>query len=198
MAENSGLGSGEVDWHSDNSYVETPPAGSMLHALEIPPGDGGATAFSNQYLAYEALPEALAERLQGLYQRHDSSRNSAGVLRPAARLPATPEEVEGPVHPLLRRHPVTGRTALYLGRRRLWPSNYVLGLAEAESRALLDELWRHAGEARFAWSHQWRAGETLIWDNRSVMHHRTASDASQRRVLHRTQIKGEAVTAPWD
>lgn len=137
VRDNGSLGSYEVVWHTDNSYVEVPPAGSMLYSLEIPSeGGGGETSFNNQYLAYEDLPQALKRAIEGKSQVHDSSRNSAGILRPGVKLPRRPEEVEGPVHPLVRVHPVTGRRALYLGRRRDWPSNYIIGMPNEESEAL--------------------------------------------------------------
>lgn len=191
VMENEGLGSGEVVWHSDNSYIETPPAGSFLRALEVPP-EGGNTAFTNQYLAYEALPAAVKARLRGLYARHDSSRNSAGVTRPGVSVPKTLADVPGSDHPLARRHPVTGRKALYLGRRRVFPSQYVIGWDRAESEALLDFLWDHATQGRFEWAHgPWRAGDMLLWDNRCVMHHRDAHSGRHRRVMHRTQMGRE-------
>jgi taurine dioxygenase len=195
VQENAGLGSGEVVWHSDNSYVELPPAGSMLYAIEVPINGGGDTSFNNQYLAYETLSDELKQAIVGKQQVHDSSRNSAGVLRPTAKLPTRPEEVEGPTHPLVRLHSVTGKPALYLGRRRVWPSNYIVGLSNDDSEALLDALWAHATQPHLAWTHHWQVGDTLLWDNRCVMHHRTLIDATQRRVMHRTQIKGEAVLA---
>lgn len=198
VLDNGGLGSYEVVWHTDNSYVEVPPAGSVLYALELPPpGCGGDTSFNNQYLAYEELPERLKRAIEGKSQVHDSTRNSAGVLRPGVKLPATPEEVPGPVHPLVRVHPVTGRRALYLGRRRAWPSNYIVGLPNAESEALLDELWAHATQSNYAWTHKWRVGDIVMWDNRCCMHYRTEIDLAHRRVMHRTTIKGEPIAAPW-
>ena len=107
--DNGGLGSHEVVWHSDNSYVEVPPAGSFLYAIEVPIGGGGDTSFNNQYLAYETLPAELSEAIEGRSQVHDSSRNSAGVLRPGVTAPETPADVQGPTHPLVRVHPHTGR-----------------------------------------------------------------------------------------
>ncbi len=198
VKDNSSLGSYEVVWHTDNSYVEVPPAGSMLYSLEIPrEGGGGDTSFNNQYLAYEELPEALKRAIEGKSQVHDSSRNSAGVLRPGVKLPTKPEEVEGPTHPLVRVHPVTKRRALYLGRRRVWPSNYIVGMPNDESEALLDELWAHATQPKYAWTHKWRVGDLVLWDNRCCMHYRSEIDVTQRRVMHRTTIKGEAPVAPW-
>src|SRR5688572_1468588 len=196
VRDNGGLGSYEVVWHTDNSYVEVPPAGSMLYALEIPPsGGGGDTSFSNQYLAYEELPEHLKKAIEGKSQIHDSSRNSAGVLRPGVKMPTTPEEVQGPAHPLVRVHPVTGKRALYLGRRRTWPSNYILGLPNAQSEALLDRLWEHATQPKYGWTHRWRVGDIVLWDNRCCMHYRTKIDTAYRRVMHRTTIKGEPIIA---
>jgi len=191
VMENEGLGSGEVVWHSDNSYIETPPAGSFLRALEVPP-EGGNTSFVNQYLAYETLPDDVKARLRGLHTKQDSSRNSAGVTRPGVTAPKTLDAVPGPDHPVARRHPVTGRIALYLGRRRVFPSQYVIGWDRAESEALLDFLWDHATQSRFEWAHgPWRTGDMLLWDNRCVMHHRDAHSGTHRRIMHRTQMGRE-------
>jgi len=197
VMDNGGLGSYEVVWHTDNSYVKVPPAGSMLYALEVPANGGGDTSFNNQCLAYEELPESLKLEIEGKYQVHDSSRNSAGVLRPGVKLPRKPEEVEGPTHPLVRVHPVTGRLALYLGRRRAWPSNYIVDMPNEASERLLDALWAHATQPRYAWTHQWKVGDIVLWDNRCCMHYRTEVDVAQRRVMHRTTVKGEPLVAPW-
>ena len=138
--------------------------------------------------ALDELPETLHRRLEGLAIKHDATTNSAGYLRagiaPAADLTRSP----GACHPAIRRHPESGRPALYLGRRHL---AYVPGLALAESETLLDQLWAHATQERFTWHHQWRAGDLLIWDNRAAMHRRDSFDAGARRIMHRTQIKGE-------
>ncbi len=192
VMENDGLGSGEVVWHSDNSYIETPPAGSFLRALEVPP-EGGNTSFNNQYMAYETLPEDVKVRIEGLYTKQDSSRNSAGVLRQGVQKPETLDDVPGPDHPLVRIHPVTRRKALYLGRRRVFPSQYVIGWSRAESEELLDFLWDHATQDRFKWTHgPWRPGDMVLWDNRCAMHHRDANPGTHRRVMHRTQLGREA------
>jgi taurine dioxygenase len=194
VKDNGGLGSYEVVWHSDNSYVEVPPAGSMLYAVVLPTNGGGDTYFNNQYLAYDELPADLKHAIDGKLQRHDASRNSAGVLRPTVKLPTTPEEVPGPTHPLVRKHPVTGKRALYLGRRRDWPSNYIIGMANEDSERLLDRLWAHATQEKYAWKHVWSLGDLVLWDNRCAMHYRSEVDSAQTRVLYRTVIDGEAVT----
>jgi taurine dioxygenase len=195
VKDNGGLGSYEVVWHSDNSYVAVPPAGSMLYSVVIPTNGGGDTCFNNQYRAYEELPADLKAAIKGRSQIHDASRNSAGVLRPTVKMPATPEEVPGPAHPLVRVHPVTGKPALYLGRRRDWPSNYILGMSNADSEALLDRLWAHATQEKYAWKHVWQVGDVILWDNRCAMHYRSEVDSSQPRVMLRTVINGEAVMA---
>ncbi|MEX2451190.1 MAG: TauD/TfdA family dioxygenase [Rhodospirillales bacterium] len=188
--DNAGLGDAEVEWHSDNSYIETPPKASVLYALVIPP-HGGNTGFCNQYLAYETLPDGIRLHIESLRAKHDASRNSGGYLRPGFKLPETPEEVPGPFHPLVRTHPVTKRKALYLGRRRQFPSQFIEGWNEIDSTELLDFLWKHATQARFVWTHRWRKGDLVIWDNRCVMHRREATDPSHPRILHRTQLQGE-------
>jgi taurine dioxygenase len=189
---NSGLGSMEVVWHSDNSYIDQPPAGSCLYSLEVPT-HSGSTSFNNQYLAYETLPEDLKRAIRGRKSIQDATRNSAGVLRPGITLPTSPSEVPGPHHPLVRLHPETGKPALYLGRRRAYPSQYIVGLPEVESEKLLDRLWAHATQDKFKWTHSWKVGDLLVWDNRCAMHYRDPVDATQRRVMWRSQFQGEKV-----
>jgi taurine dioxygenase len=195
VKENDGLGSLEVVWHSDNSYIEQPPAGSTLYAREIPDDGTGKTSFNNQYRAYDELPEDLRHAIEGKRSKQDASRNSAGVLRPGVKKPEKPEDVPGPVHPLVRVHPATGRKALYLGRRRVWPSQYIEGVSHEESEALLNRLWAHATQAKYAWTHVWRVGDMLVWDNRCAMHYREPVNSEQRRVMWRSQFQGEPVTA---
>ena len=193
VMENAGLGSLEVVWHSDNSYIEQPPAGSTLYAREIPDDNSGKTSFNNQYRAYEDLPESLKKAIQGKRSKQDASRNSAGTLRPGVKKPERPEDVPGPVHPLVRVHPATGKKALYLGRRRIWPSQFVEGISHEESEALLDKLWAHATQDKYKWTHEWRIGDMLVWDNRCAQHYREPVNSKQRRVMWRSQFQGERV-----
>ena len=178
------LGAGEAAWHSDMSYLEHPPVGSVLYALEVPK-TGGDTAFANLYHALEALPESLRREIDSRRLKHDASTNSAGYLRQGAEPVKDVATSPGAFHPVVRRHPESGRFALFLGRRAL---AYVEGLPVAVSEALLDRLWSHAMEERFTWSHRWHRGDLLMWDNRCVMHRRDAFDPSMRRLMHRTQI----------
>lgn len=181
------LGAGEAIWHTDMSYREQPTTIAILHALEIPPS-GGNTYFANQYLAYETLPAALKAKLEGRLLVHDETYNSAGQLRKGFKEVTDPREAPGARHPVFRTHPVTGRKALYLGRRR---NGYIVGLPLEESEQLLDELWAHASQPQFVWGHEWQVGDTLIWDNQCLIHRRDPFDANARRMLHRVQIRGE-------
>jgi taurine dioxygenase len=100
-----------------------------------------------------------------------------------------PRSAPGARHPLVRRHPETGRECLFLGRRR---NSYIVGLALDDSERLLDELWAHATQPQFTFCQQWRVGDVLVWDNRCTLHRRDAFDPAARRLLHRTQIKAAA------
>jgi taurine dioxygenase len=160
------LGAYEAIWHTDMSYIDEPPSASALYSLEVPPS-GGDTGFCNMYRAYDTLS---AELRRGFVDAPD------------------PTQTVGAEHPIVRTHPVTGKKALFLGRRR---NAYVVGLKLEESEALLDALWAHCTRPEFAWYQQWRAGDLILWDNRCVMHRRDAFDPATRRVMHRTQIKGD-------
>jgi taurine dioxygenase len=182
------LGAGEAVWHTDMSYLEDPPKASMLYAIEIPPA-GGNTGFTNMYQAYEELPEALKRRVAGLRVKHDGTYNSGGYVRQGVTPTDDPREAPGTYHPIVCTHPETGRQCLYLGRRR---NAYLEGLELAESEALLDEVWRYATRDELTWYNTWRVGDVVLWDNRCTMHRRDPFDASSRRIMHRTQMKGEA------
>ena len=186
-----GLGSYELVWHTDMSYNPIPPRASLLYALEVPP-DGGNTGFLNMYLAYETLPADLKRAVEGRTCIHDASKNSAGELRQGFQRTLDVRQTPGAVHPLVRLHPLSKRKALFLGRR---PGAYIHGLSIEESEALLDALWAHVTQERFAWYQKWRIGDLVMWDNRCVMHRRDAFDESLRRLMHRTQIVGEPVLA---
>jgi taurine dioxygenase len=181
------LGNAEAAWHSDVDYVEEPPKASLLYALELPPA-GGNTGFANMYTAYETLPAELKAAIEGKRCKHDATHNSGGMLRGGFREYDDPRDVPGPWHPLVRTHPQTRRKALYLGRR---PNAYIEGLSLEESERLLDALWSHATQPQFTWTQVWRVGDLVMWDNRCAMHRRDALDPNSRRIMHRTQVKGD-------
>jgi taurine dioxygenase len=182
------LGYGEAVWHTDMSYLPDPPLASMLYALEIPP-TGGNTEFVNMYSVYEALPADLKRCIAGLRVKHDGTYNSGGYVRQGVTPTDDPRESPGFFHPLVCTHPETGRRMLYLGRRR---NAYIEGFDLAESEALLDALWAYTNRAEFVWHTVWQVGDLVLWDNRCTMHRRDPFDPAARRVMHRTQIKGQA------
>jgi taurine dioxygenase len=182
------LGDGEAVWHADMTYVDVPPKAALLHALEVPPPEaGGNTYFANMLAAYAALPADLKAAADGKIAVHDASTNSAGLLRKGYERVTDVRKTVGAHHPLVRTDPATGRKALFLGRR---PNAYVLGMPLEESEALLDALWAHATQPRFSLCHQWKVGDLLMWNNLSVLHRRDPFDPATRRVMHRSQIKG--------
>jgi len=170
------------------SYLDMPPKASMLYSLEIPPR-GGNTSFCSMYAIHEALPAALKANIEGLKIKHDGTYNSGGYVRQGVTPTDDPRTSPGTFHPLVCTHPDTGRRMLYLGRRR---NAYIAGLDLAASEALLDELWSYVARPEFALEHVWRVGDLVLWDNRCTMHRRDAFDPNARRIMHRTQIKGEA------
>ena len=175
------LGAGEAEWHTDMSYLPEPPAASLLHALTVPPA-AGHTSFADMTAALAALPAGLRDSIDGRQASHDATYTSVGERRKGATgAPAT-------LHPIVRTHPVSRRPALYLGRRR---NAAIAGLAKADSERLLDTLWAFCTEPRFVYRHAWQPGDLLVWDNRATIHRRDAFDPGLRRVMHRTQVRGD-------
>jgi taurine dioxygenase len=175
-------------WHADMTYVDMPPKAAMLHSLEVPPPEaGGNTYFANMFSAYDALSADLKKAAAGKIAVHDASTNSAGMLRKGYEQVTDVRQTVGAHHPLIRTEPLSGRKALFLGRR---PNAYVIGMDVDESGALLDALWEHATQPRFTLCHRWKVGDLLMWNNLSVLHRRDPFDPKTRRVMHRSQIKG--------
>ncbi len=180
-----GLGNAEAAWHTDMSYIERPPTASLLYAVEVPER-GGDTHFCNMIGALRALPPALEQRVRGLRAKHDAAHDSVGKLRRGHHDVDDPRDAPGASHPMVLRHPATGRDALYLGRRQ---DACVEGLPLPESEALLDEVWTHVALPGDVWTQQWRQRDLVIWDNRTVMHRRAAFSPNVRRLMRRTQVR---------
>ena len=174
---------GEVDafesrrglgWHSDMCYLDTPAKATILHPLEIPE-QGGDTLFANMYLAFEEMPAALKTRLQGLRGTFRFGGRSADVQN---RL--NPEDRNKPLidHPAVRRHPETGRESVFVN-----PIHTVgfLGMEDGDAVALLDEVYAWCAQEKFQARHQWRMGDTLIWDNRCTWHSATGDNPLRQR-----------------
>jgi alpha-ketoglutarate-dependent taurine dioxygenase len=184
------LGDGELVWHTDMSYLDEPPTGSLLHAYEVPES-GGDTKFLNMYDALATLPAGLRKAIEGRQIKHDQTHNSSGALRKGLEGVEINDvtNIPGAVHPIARTHPETGRQALYLGRRA---RSYLVGLPVDESEEMLDSLWDHAtGNTAIQWAQEWQADDLIMWDNRCVMHCRDSFDPGGRRLMHRTVILGD-------
>ena len=181
------LGDGEAVWHADMTYQELPPKAGILYALEVPENQGN-THFANMALAYSELPNRLKEKINGKILIHDSAHNSAGMLRKGYSEVDNPSNTPGARHPIVIRDKNTNKKLLFLGRR---PHAYIIGLELEESEDLLNEIWEHATQDKFTWTQQWEKGDLLMWKNLNVLHKRDAFDPNTRRVMHRTQIKGE-------
>lgn len=172
-------------WHTDDSYLSEPCASTMLHA-NVVPAEGGDTLFANMYAAYDALPEALRDRIAGLkaVHKYQSRRNVSPVPRRSAEEAAETPDV---VHPLVCTHPETGRKTLYLNPNRI---DHLVGLDLAEGDRLLDELIAHATRPAFVYRHRWQAGDLVLWDNRCTMHKASADYGDQTREMMRILLVG--------
>ena len=187
------LGDGEAVWHTDMSYETSPPLASMLTAREIP-ASGGDTWFCDMTGICEDLPAALRQRIARLQVKHDGTYNSGGYLRAGVAANDNPVTAPGTLHPAITRIPETGDAALYLGRRRM---AYIAGLSREDSEALLNELWTYTNNEARIYKHHWQVGDLVLWDNRTTMHRRDPFPATERRIMHRTQIKGQSAPVAY-
>jgi taurine dioxygenase len=176
-------------WHSDTAYLDVPPMASMLVAREIPPY-GGDTLFANMYLAYETLSDGLKAMLDGLLAINGSAKADASRTR-EDRMKDSAREVKKDyvaAHPVVRRHPETGRRALYVNVAHTVRFD---GMTEEESRPLLDYLFRHQTRPEFTCRFRWRPGSIAFWDNRCAQHNAINDYAGHRRLLHRITLAGD-------
>ena len=175
-------------WHSDTSYLDEPPMGSMLLARELPPY-GGDTIFSSQYLAYEALSEGMRRMLDGLVALNSSSRADVTKTREdRIRERAARSDEFAAEHPVVRTHPETGRKALYVN---IAHTARFKGMTEEESLPLLNFLFQHQVKPEFTCRFQWRVGSLAFWDNRCVQHNPVNDYHGHRRVMHRITLAGD-------
>lgn len=176
-------------WHSDTAYLDVPPMASMLVAREIPPY-GGDTLFANMYLAYETLSDGLKAMLEGLLAVNSSAKADASRTREDRMKDSAREGKKDYVaaHPVVRRHPETGRRALYVNIAHTVRFD---GMTEEESAPLLDYLFRHQTRPEFTCRFRWRAGSIAFWDNRCAQHNAINDYAGHRRLLHRLTLAGD-------
>ena len=178
--DRSGLPVSNYNWHTDKPYYSTPPMMTMLYAVELPP-QGGDTEFANTAMAYAALPAATKRRIAGLRVAF-----RWGAVRGVSA--AATDDLAAVTHPLVRTHPDTGEKALYIGNH----ASHIVGLPPAESHALLDRLVTHATQPQFVYTHRWRVGDLVMWDNRCLLHRAVANFelSKHRRVMHRSVVRG--------
>jgi taurine dioxygenase len=180
-------------WHSDWSFMASPPAATVLLGSVIPP-HGGNTLFANQYAAWDALPEDVKWRLRDAMGIHSARRGYArdGAYgekdKQAGRSMAIRYDdsaLKTQLQPIARVHPETGRTALYVS------PGYTLGIegwSERESQEMLMFLFEHQTRSEFVYSHPWSADMLVMWDNRCLIHAATGGYEGHRRLLHRITI----------
>ena len=183
-------------FHTDHSYDQVPAMGSILYAREVPPA-GGDTIFASQYAAYDALSDGMKQTLSTMRAVH-SSRHAFGV--PAAAYGSDQQYLnadaatQDAVHPVVIRHPLSGRPALYVN------GDFTVrfeGWRPHESRPLLDQLFAHAKRAEFTYRFSWQVGSMAIWDNRAVQHAAINDYHGHRRLMHRITLEGEPLE-PYD
>jgi taurine dioxygenase len=167
------LGNDEVRYHTDLCFLHQPGSFSTLYALETPLS-GGETTWVGLEAAYSALDEAWKARVADLKVIYIHARPEYNPTRP-------------PAHPLVSTHPDTGRKNLYFSPNH---AHHIEGMDEEESRTLLAELEAHVRQERFAWTHYWKTGDIVVWDNRCTMHCRAPFPAAERRLMKRTQGTG--------
>jgi alpha-ketoglutarate-dependent 2,4-dichlorophenoxyacetate dioxygenase len=170
-------------WHTDSSFRDEGASWSMLHAKAVPPS-GGDTEFADTRAAYDALPDAMKQRLEGLVAEHSlwHSRSKLGGYVPTE---AERKAYPSARHRLVRRHPGSGRNALYIAAH----ASHIVGMPVDEGRSLLEELMGFATRPQFVYRHKWRVGDLVIWDNRCTMHRATPYETTDHaRDLRRTTI----------
>ncbi|EDM47914.1 TauD/TfdA dioxygenase family protein [Marinobacter algicola] len=173
------LPDGELFWHFDRIHQKVPNKAGVLHSIELP-SKGGETRFSSMCQAYEALPEETKRKLEGL-----TALNTYQYGQTNAANKQLTKDSPSAVHPVVRTIPETGKKALYVCRLM---TDRILELPEAESEALLAELFDHCERPEFIYEHSWRLGDTLIWDNRCVLHARNDFNENERRLLKRVTV----------
>jgi len=181
---------GNMGWHADSTYMPVQAKGAVFSA-EVVPAEGGETGFADMRAAYDALDPAMRERLAGL-SAHHSLHYSQSKLGHAHREGSAYSGYgfhDGPVplRPLVKTHPQTGRRSLLIGRH----AHAIPGMDPAESERLLDELIAFACQPPRVYHHRWTPGDTVIWDNRCLLHRATPWDMTQPRVMWHTRLAGD-------
>ncbi|HWB52491.1 MAG TPA: TauD/TfdA family dioxygenase [Stellaceae bacterium] len=173
------LGNQELNWHMDQIFMAQPTAGTILYAIEVTP-EGGDTWFCDLGAAYQALPPDLRGKVEGRHAVHSAATadRRVGIQLTEAQKLMAPEVV----HPLVRTHPLAGEKSLYFSMNH---TARLDGLSEADSLPLLDALRAHATQPRFVYTHHWRVGDLVLWDNACTMHRRDPFPDHYARLMRR-------------
>ena len=177
------FGEGEFWFHIDSGYTAKPYKYTFLYALELP-SRGGNTMFSNMYKAYDAVPAVLKDKLKGKKALHIHEYNRAKQASSSGDISGIPHHY----HPIFITHPDTGRKTLFVDRLM---TTRIEGVSEAESDALLDQLYEIGERRDYIFEHVWQLGDFLMWDNRCTIHARTDFPKEERRLLRRCTVEGE-------
>jgi taurine dioxygenase len=175
-------------YHTDHSNAARPPKATILHAVSLP-DRGGDTQYVDMRLAYDELPQQTKRRLDGLKAIHVyQSRHSARKLMELSSENRS-RVLDAVTHPIVRTHPGSGRKAIYLNPIR---TEGIVGMPEEEAQALLADLLEHATQPQYQYRHQWRPGDLVMWDNRSLLHKANGDyDMKQLRYLYRIMLQGD-------
>lgn len=180
-----GLGAGEIDWHTDQSYVTDPATGALLYMVEMP-RDGGKTYWANLRLAYDGLEDATKEKIEGLSAIYDYLKRQSTYDDEEPMSDELREKTPPLMHPIVNTDPVTGEKSLYLDPTT---TTGIADLPDDEGQALLDALNAHATGPEFVYAHEWRIGDVVMWDNGFLLHRRDAFESDKNRWLKRLTVK---------
>jgi alpha-ketoglutarate-dependent taurine dioxygenase len=177
-------------WHTDVTFVATPPTGSILSGRVVPEA-GGDTLWADTQAAYEGLDEPIRRLVDGITAVHDGTRTFGGFLAAGSRV-EWDDEVLGTLapteHPVVRTHPETGKRSLFVNPQF---TSHIVGLSGRDSSALLGMLYAHMVVPEYTVRWKWRAGDVAFWDNRSTMHYATQDYGDAHRIMHRVTLRGD-------
>jgi alpha-ketoglutarate-dependent taurine dioxygenase len=180
----------EAGWHTDVTFMATPPVGSILSGREVPIA-GGDTLWADTVAAYETLDEPIRRLVDGLTAVHDGRRTFEGFLRAGFSIEWEGEQHDSLTpteHPVVRTHPETGTRSLFVNPQF---TSHIVGLSARDSAALLDLLHAHMTVPELTVRHKWSAGDVAFWDNRTTMHYATLDYGRAPRVMHRVTLRGD-------
>ncbi len=183
------INNGGAYWHSDITYEDIPPMGSILHGLVIPT-EGGDTLYADMTAAYDALDDETKKEIDGRIAVHNYRTLYEAKMNEGVRPYKTEDELSQWIdveHPIARTHPETGKKAIFVNEGF---TRQVKGMGNNASRALLEKLFAHTTQDEFVYRHRWQQGDVVMWDNRCTMHRATDYDLNQERSMHRATLCG--------